>query len=344
MAKGYAFLILICINGFLFSCSSSEQTATQQSKSTKYYTSAFPNRDVSKQLQDAQESILRILVTSFYKSYTFPNQRITLSDVKTNELKDIAIRSLTSEESTAGTAIILQYNLDRALLITCNHVVSSPDTVIKYYEGKGIPSKTYIESVDIKQRQHNLIFSPQDLHGFDIIASNSNADLALLSTKLGNTIKSFKHPLSFSLGNDNFLKMGSFVYVMGYPKGYLMLTRGIVSTSSVPQNSRFFVSDAIFNHGISGGLVFASNDNFKTFEWIGMARSASAENEDYIVPRPEPGKYGRITRPYQDSLFVQQKTKISYGITQAIPINGIKSFLNENKRALLRNGFTYFTK
>ncbi|HKK46457.1 MAG TPA: serine protease [Balneolaceae bacterium] len=343
MVKGYAYLLLISLIGFSLSCSTSKQTTSKQPKPSQYYTTSFPTHDVSKLLKDAQESILRILVTSSYNTYTFADQQITLPDIKTNNPKDIAVESFSSEQSTAGTAIILQYNLDQVLLITCNHVVSSPDTVINYYKGEGIPEEKFIKSISIKQRQNNLIFSPKDLQGFDVITSDSYADLALLSTKLSNHIKSLKHPLTFDAGNNDFLQMGSFLYVMGYPKGYLMLTRGIASNSE-PQNRRFFVSDALFNPGISGGLVFATNDNFQSFEWLGMARSAAADNEDYIVPKPEPDKYGQIARPYNDSLFVQQKTKISYGITQAIPINGIKNFLNANRKTILRNGFTYLPK
>lgn len=344
MAKGTAFLIVICSCGFILSCNASQQATTQQPKPSKYYTTAFPNRDISRQLKSAQESILRILVTNFYHTYLFAEPRITLADVKTNNPKDIASESFSSEESTAGTAIILQYNnSDRVLLITCNHVVSSADTVISYYKGKSIPSNTFVKSISIKQRQNNLIFSPKDLQDFDVIATDPYADLALLSTKLSEHIESLKHPLTFEAGNNDFLQMGTFLYVMGYPKGYLMLTRGLASDSE-PQNRRFFVTDAIFNPGISGGLVFASNDNFRSFEWLGIARSASADNEDYVVPRPETDKYGKIARPYNDSLFVQKRTHISYGITQAIPINGIKNFLNENKRAILRNGFSYVPK
>ncbi|MGD8427963.1 MAG: serine protease, partial [Balneolaceae bacterium] len=187
-----------------------------------------------------------------------------------------------------------------------------------------------------------LIFSPQDLQDFDVVAADPLSDLALLSTSLSENIESLKHPLRFAPGNNDFLQMGSFLYIMGYPKGYLMTTRGLASNSE-PQSRRFFVTDAIFNPGISGGLVFASKDNFRSFQWVGMARSATARTEDVLIPRPDSDseKYSKVARPYRDSVFVQKKTRISYGITQAIPINGIKSFISDNKRAILKSGFSY---
>lgn len=339
------FSFIIGISYFLLSCSTPEPSVTKkQPKQSEYYTTSFPTRDVAKQLTNARESILRILVSTYYNTYNFGDRYITLADIKTNKPKDIASEYFSSEQSTAGTSIILQYNHGDALLITCNHVVSSADTLITYYEGDTIPKNTFIKSISIKQRQNNLIFSPSNLQNFKVIASDEQADLALLTTSLNDNIDSNRHPLTFTAGNNDLLQIGSFLYVIGFPKGFPMITRAIASNSE-PRNNRFFISDAIFNPGISGGLIFASKDNFHSFQWVGMARSATASSEDVLVPKPNTEeKYGKIRRPYRDSIFVQQKTRISYGITQAIPINRIKNFINENKKAILRNGFSYIPK
>jgi len=335
---------IIGASSFALSCSTSEPSTTKKPEKSEYYTTSFPTRDIAKQLKSARESVLRILVTTYYNTYNFGDRYITLADIKTNKPKDIATEYFSSEQSTAGTSIILQYSHDDALLITCNHVVSSADTLITYYEGETIPPKTFIKSISIKQRENKLIFSPSNLQEFDVIATDQRADLALLTTSLGNNIGSIRHPLTFAAGNNDFLQIGTFLYIIGFPKGFPMITRAIASNSK-PRNSRFFITDAIFNPGISGGLVFASKDNFHSFQWIGMARSATASAEDVLIPKPDTDeKYGKVARPYRDSIFVQQKTRISYGITQAIPINSIKNFIEENKRTILRNGFSYSPK
>lgn len=339
MKKWSLFISVICISGLLISCNSSSLiTQSSSSTTTEYYTSKFPQREVSEQLQNAQSSILRIVTTSFYRTYTFEEQHITLSDIKTNNPEDIAAEYFSTEESTAGTSIVLRQANNKTLLISCDHVVSSPDTVIAYAEGPGIPENTYVESISIKQKQNNLVFTSNQLHSFDVIASNEHTDLALFTAEFSD--QQLAHPLDIDLGNSSDLQLGSVLYVLGFPRGYPMVTRGLASTSE-NRPSNFFITDALFNPGISGGLVLASKNNFQSFQWIGIARSATASKEDVLVPRPTSEKHERAARPYLDTPFVQEKTRITYGITQTIPINTIKEFISNHQQAILENGFTY---
>ncbi len=66
------------ILGISLSCSSSkeyvsEQTSVKETPATysEYYTSAFPQRDVTDLLKEAQQSVVRIVATGFYDSYSF---------------------------------------------------------------------------------------------------------------------------------------------------------------------------------------------------------------------------------------------------------------------------------
>ncbi len=344
MDRWLACISLLFFSISLLSCSSSENASQNSSNSnnkpSKHYTTAFPQRDISDELTQARESVLRIVSTSFYNSYTFDKPFLTLPDIKTNNPKDIATNYYSTEESTAGTAIVLQ-NTDRnVMLITCEHVVASPDTVITYYEGDTIPNNTFVKSISIKQKQNNLLFTNQELYSFNTIASDKQYDLAILTATLNsNDEKLPNRPLRFSAGNSKDLKMGSVLYILGYPRGYPMVTRGLASTAA-NRSSHYFITDALYNPGISGGLVLASKDRFRSLQWVGMARSASASTENILVPRPGE-KYDQATKPYTDNPFVQQKTRISYGITQTIPIDTIKDFLEENEEKISRNGFHY---
>lgn len=344
--KRYLTIISISVLGILlWSCSSSQEVATDNQKSdTKVsisdgYTTAYPQRDISKNLTRAKESTLRIISTSFYNSYTFDEPYLTLSDLSTNDPKDVATDYFSTEESTAGTAIILQNDGQNVMLITCDHVVSSPDTVVSYYEGSNIPSDTFVKAISIKRKQNNLIFTNQELFSFNVIASDRRYDLALLSTSLDNKSGLAQRSLNVRTGNSNDLVMGSLLYVLGYPRGYPMVTRGVASTSEF-RSDHYFITDALFNPGISGGLVLASKDNFRSFEWVGMARSATASKEDVLVPQPA-DHYERAPKPYTDTPYVQSKNRISYGITQTIPIDTIKNFLEEHQQQISRNGFQY---
>jgi S1-C subfamily serine protease len=326
-------------------CSSSRQSisteySAQQPKAeySEYYTSAFPHQDISSQLKNAQQSVIRIVSTGFYNNFNFSGKAITLADVHTNDLKDIATSKTSAEESTSGTAIILDQHNDNSLLITCQHTIFFPDTMITYYKGPDIPEETYIESISIKKNQTNLVYTSSELQPFEIIATDRRLDLALLNVEFERIGNLDLYPLSIKAGNSDFLQLGSMIYILGFPKSYAMVTRGLAS-SSESWNDRFFVTDASFNPGISGGLILASNNNFKSFQWVGMASSSTATRENILVPRPDADTYSTITRPYSDSVFVAQKARINYGITQAIPINQIKSFFKEHRSILERKGF-----
>lgn len=344
MKKHLIFITAVISGSLLLACSSSDNFSTpstngDRDSSSPYYTTAYPQRNISAQLERARESIVRIVSTSFYNSYTFNKPFLTLSDIKTNNLRTIATDFFSTEESTAGTAILLEKNKSNVMLITCDHVVASPDTAITYYEGENIPEDTFVKSINIKRKQNNWLFTDQDLYNFDILASDERFDLALLTTTYNNKEELPQRPLNITTGKSDKLRMGSVLYVLGYPRGYPMVTRGLASTSK-KRYSHFFITDALFNPGISGGLVLASRDNYRSFQWVGMARSASASKEDVLVPRPVADKYGRAAKPYTQTPYVQQKTRISYGITQTIPINTIKDFLDKHEQKISQSGFT----
>lgn len=338
--RGFIWVSVVC--GLLFSCSSSKKyqslsLSEDHRPVSKYYTSSFPNRDVTEKLKEAQQSVVRIIATGFYNSYNFEGKYVTLADLETNGAKELSTTRYSSEENTAGTSIILDRSSRNFLLITCEHVVSFPDTAITYYEGENMPTDTYIKSISIKKRQNNLLFTGSELQPFEVISTNKRLDLALLDVKLNRSSNLDLYPLDVNVGDSNFLRLGSFLYILGFPKGYAMVTRGLAS-SSESWNDRFFITDASFNRGISGGLVLATNDNFRSFKWVGMASSSDATRENVLVPRPNT-ESSPAARPYLDSVFVQRKTRINYGITQSIPINSIKDFLRDNERTINRHGF-----
>lgn len=338
--------ILFCA-AIAISCSSSEpasentetNTSTPKSENSEYYTSAFPPQDVTEELKKAQQSVVRIVSTAFYDNYIFGEQFITMDDVRTNDPKDIATDYFSSKESTAGTSVILDQNSNNSLLLTCEHTVSFPDTATVYYENDNLPPNKYVESVSIKRRQTNLVFLGPELESFEVIASDNRLDVALINVEFGRDNNLEQHKLMINPGNSDLLRLGSFLYILGFPKGYPIVTRGLAS-SSESWNDRYFITDATFNPGVSGGLILATKDNYNSFEWVGMASSSSASRESVLVPRPIADDYSRAARPYSDSVFVQEQTRINYGITQAIPVNKIKDFLRDNEQEISKYGFS----
>ncbi|TYP91713.1 Trypsin-like peptidase domain-containing protein [Fodinibius salinus] len=334
-------LLLILIGSLATGCSSTSNVSdnVERQAKSKYYTSAFPSQGTSQYLKRAERSILRILSTAHYQNYYFKNPRITLNDIKTNDLSKIADSQVSTENSSAGTAIVLQQNKDRSLLITCSHVVTSPDTTINYFKGDNIITNKYIKSIKIKQQQSDIGFDGQKVNQFNIIASDRFVDLAMLTIQ-SEKAEFSKASLPFDIGNSRNLQAGSFLYILGFPKGYPMVTRGIVSKFTDTE-SHLLTSDAIFNPGISGGLVLASKDNYKTLDWVGMARSASVSTERILVPRPDSSKSDTAIKPYTGTPYIVPKKRISYGITQVVPSYFIAEFINDHQKEITKQGFSY---
>lgn len=331
-------LILALAGFFLWSCGSTETVERKEStKVSSTYTTSFPTRDASDQISSIRESVIRISSTGIYRTYILEDKMLTRNDLNGINIQDMATRNITSNESTAGTAISLYSDDRNVVLITNAHVVNYPDTLVAYVDREGIPKKTYIHSVKIKKKQNNLIYDLPNVGKFDILDVDENSDLALLKVNKSNFPNLRAPGLQIRKGDPADLEWGSFVYIIGYPKGYPMITRGIVSS---PERNEYddFLTDALFNPGISGGLIMATRTDFRTFEWVGMTNTASADLSKLLVPDPLKSSEYQNFDIYRDSIYVETKTSLTYGITQSIPMKRIMEFLESNERTLQRLG------
>ena len=170
--------------------------------------------------------------------------------------------------------------------------------------------------------------------------------MALLTKRAFNDPFQRIRPFKYPLGESNDLELGSFVYIIGYPMGHKMITKGIVSNTRDDKSDSFLI-DALFNRGFSGGIILAIRDGVPNFELVGMAKSVSAKNEYILIPATRNGKleYAR-NFPYSGNVYVKKLDDINYGITYTISTDEIIKFLKENETQLLQNGlnFKYFTK
>ena len=71
---------------------------------------------------------------------------------------------------------------------------------------------------------------------FDVLAIDNLNDIAILGSEINegdlDRVKVFPYPS----GKSKELEWGSFVYIMGYPLGLQMITRGIVSNPTKAKN------------------------------------------------------------------------------------------------------------
>ena len=66
-----------------------------------------------------------------------------------------------------------------------------------------------------------------------------------------------------------------------------------------------FVTDALFNHGISGSPVFAIRDGIPNFELVGIASSSAAQASNILVPDEDFKITNKLRAPYNGEIFVE---------------------------------------
>ena len=140
-----------------------------------------------------------------------------------------------------------------------------------------------------------------------------------------------------SAGDPSELAVGSFVYVLGYPGGYRMVSRGIATPLDDGQDG--FVVDGNWNQGVSGGPVLAIRDDGDALEWIGIARAATAVLEPRVVPAPSAVEDYDPRLPYEGPVFLEETLRIQYGVTLSVPMTVIRRFMQRNRSRLDQRGY-----
>ncbi len=330
--------VLIFISFLFLSCSSTETDS--ENKIIDEYTTIFPNNDVAIELEEISNAIKLINNLTFYKVYLFYDSTVTNNNLDDFDLLQKASATNTVSKTSSGTATIINISGDKVALLTAAHVVSYPDTVINYYDSKGKQSE-YIESILYKERQK--IYSDLPIGGLlKIIAKDDKNDIAII----GNSFKDIdpiRFPLfNFNFGNAKELKWGSFVYLLGYPMHYKMVTSGIVSNPNYNGTGNFLV-DAPINRGSSGGLVLAIRGAAPNFEFVGIISSVPADKRFVLTPTNPSRDINFISgTKYNGDMTIERISGIKYGIGKIVSVEKVRKFLEENKTTLKNQG--YFIK
>lgn len=174
---------------------------------------------------------------------------------------------------------------------------------------------------------------------FEVLAEDAEADLALLGTVYpADTPLRALSTLTTPMGGSERLSWGSFVYVLGHPGGYDMVTRGIVSDPG-RGSSGFFLIDGLWNEGMSGGPILAVRGEDGTLEWVGIARAAAGRTEQRLVPDPAfiPEREERVL--YRGRIYIEEVQRILYGISFSVPTAVIRRFTNRSRPRLRARGW-----
>jgi S1-C subfamily serine protease len=328
-----AFLVLFA------SCTSSIYRDMYPTLLDGRYDSEFPYRDCSEQLENVAETITRITVMAHYKTYSFPRgDSVRRSSVTKEFLDGLEPIAAYRHYSSAGTGTIIYKENNRIGVLTCAHIVDYTDTIVSPYLGPDYRVTPFIRSIAIKTNQ--LMFLNEVIGGtsLEILAFDRATDLAVLGQQLEENrsplVKVFRYPL----GRARQLEWGSFVYLFGYPSGYRMVTKGIVSLSGRPTPSSFFV-DAVVSPGSSGSIALAIRDGVPNFELVGIIKMIPAQISYLLAPENVGSTEYDPSEPYHGEVFVQRKPEIQQGIAVAIPIETVVTFLYQHQGPLSQKGY-----
>lgn len=328
----YFAAVLACL-----SCSSTSNVTPVFQPGDDSYASAYPTQNISDKITTIQQSVQRIISTVQYRVYTLDGNRITYDELLNSGIESVGKKGDETSQSNAGTAISILRNNEYTIFITAYHVIASPDTLYSFKKGTTNRNDALLQSVSIKSDEDLYLIDRALLFTLDVIAVNPEKDLALLVAD--NKYKFLAPPLAIQTGTAKNLGWGSVIYVLGYPLGNPMITSGLVSSPDYDGNGTF-LTDALFNHGISGGIIIASNDLYQSFEWVGMSSTASVQKHSFLVPNPVENIFYNDFDIYTDTAFVDKMNFINYGVAKAISIESILQFVFNNEEKLNKYGFT----
>lgn len=326
---------------FLFlitACNSTSYDAVYPTLSDGKYDSEFPYRNCSEQLEDIATSLVKLDVLVFYKTYSFTREsKTSMEQIKEqSDLKDLSVSTDVFSESVGGTALTISYTGQNIAYLSCAHIIDYPDTAITYYP---YPDDQYIQLIGIKARQQNNISMSPAGDELQVLAIDRRTDIAILGKEVTGPMQEETPVFDYPMGDSDELEWGSFVYIMGFPLGHAMITRGIVSDPARIKKGSFLI-DAVFNQGFSGGPVIAVRDGVPNFEMVGMVKSSAAVNKYYLSPH-NTEQIGNLNmaEPFEGEMKVRYEKEIQYGITFSVTTETLRDFYKSRRKELAEKGY-----
>ncbi len=322
------------------SCSSTNQQLKASMGLSGSYDTEFPNKNASNELEDISNSIFRVSSIAFYRTYVFSDtSKIKKSELSAEIIENNTIKSTVIDKPALGTGTLIYSSLGNVGILTCAHVISFPDTIITYYaESTGIFSD-YIQSISIKTKQNIYIAGFPEGSEVDVILKDDNLDIALLGRQFDIKAAAKYQVFNYPFGNSKELRWGTFVYLMGYPLNYKIISRALVSSPNYDKNGSFLI-DAPINRGFSGGIILAVKQGIPNFELVGLIQSVPEEDENVLEPISIDKRYKYSNSvPYTGLHFIKELKLFDYGIAKVVSIDAVINFFKRNREFLISKGY-----
>jgi len=303
------------------------------------YVTEFAFPDASARLESVTHSVSKLVIVAYYTTCQFdaadPVRQYSLSS---GNFRERASSITSSHETVSGTATLISRSGNRVAFLTCAHILDFPDTVITFSDPSRTLSTDGIRSIAIKDKQEIYC---RDLPGcgpMELLVMDRAEDIALIGRVCPDPPDGMR-PFAYPAGRAKELGWGCAAYVIGFPVGSLMITKGIVSNPNSDATGAFMI-DALFNKGFSGGIILASRTGIPGFELVGMVRSAYSKNEYVLRPDKEIHEYSyNENSAYSGEIHVGTAESINYGVTYAVPVEALRAFYKRFRPELVMQGY-----
>ncbi|MCB0276917.1 MAG: trypsin-like peptidase domain-containing protein, partial [Calditrichaeota bacterium] len=313
--KNALLLTIVLSLGFLAGCGHQPVVVTGGMPGDGRYDLIEPMGGNAGRIHDLLESVRMINATAYYERYNFaPEERVTVDSVNHQFLSRNKKRSEIYTDNAVGTATIIYKDNDHVAALTCAHVVEFEDTTYIYYADINGEISNFLYQVAIKRRQELGIADIKYGDNMQILAVDSDLDVAIIGKKLPPGDYRPIPTFNFPFGRAEELDWGSKVILVGFPAGKKMITSGMVSPNS-RDRGRDFLVDALFNRGFSGGIVMAIRDGIPNFELVGIVSAVAADEEAVLIPDPsyvsDRPAHGQ---PYIGRPIISPRKVVKYGV------------------------------
>jgi S1-C subfamily serine protease len=231
-----------------------------------------------------------------------------------------------------GAGLILGRDERHAVILTCEHILTSPDTLRTFYRDAAGHETRVLASRAIKRRAtYYVIDQSNQWEMAEVLRHDARSDLGLV---LADNSPALGAPFPYRIAFKDEVKWGDLAFVFGYPREIKQLTSGLISASPYPGA---FALDVVGRFGFSGGPVFVVRPG-GDLELAGVIRGVPVNKLLYIAPPLEapPGQF--LTKEDLAGVTAQEYDLIDYGMVYAVGADRIGKFLKDSLPELEKRG------
>lgn len=289
---------------------------------------------------ELERSILKLTCSAFYENYYYAPPS-NFADTSVSQASLLIHKKFTTN-SVAATGLIISKSVNKILILSCHHVFDFEDTLKTFYRDKNKNATRYLQSLARKFGQTIYITHKSGtVSQGKIIAQDESYDIALVETEGIENVLS-EVPFQGIFKQEAKIKLGQEVYLLGFPKGHFMVTRGLASPSKYKDK---FIVDASFNRGFSGGITIAFDNRTGDYHYVGMANSTAYDSEIALGPSEAISNLELYqSAPYEDAVYIKELKMINYGVTFILSSDMITNFFKGEEERLRQLGYSSVTR